>query len=159
MDLDVLLVDYFLDTSAVWRLCWQHGFVVRVRRVLSGWDEMNFVRDVLVGWVEMNFDNDVGERSDRCLRKSDQRLMESGRCQRNDRNQRNNRCPMDDRQQMNHRSRGIAVFWSDLESKNENNDPLDAPDNKKGLDRIVDHGLASTHREYRHAYLRKADRI
>ena len=54
MNLDVLLVDYFLNASA---LHWRYGLVVRVRGVLSG-------------WVEMNLDDDVEERSDRCLRKS-----------------------------------------------------------------------------------------
>ena len=67
MDLDVLLVDYFLDTSAVWRLLWRHGLVVRVRGLLSDWDGVDLVPGMLNGWVEMNFDDDV-ERSDRRLR-------------------------------------------------------------------------------------------
>ena len=96
---------------------------------------------VLNGWVEMNFDDDSGRR-----------LREGGRIQKNDRNQRSNHCRVDHRHQMNHRSRRIVVFWSDLESKNENNDPLDTPDNKKGQDRIVDHELVVSHREDRHAY-------
>ena len=49
MDLDVLLVDYVLDISAVWRLRWRYGLVVR---------------------VEMNFVDGVEERSDRRPRKS-----------------------------------------------------------------------------------------
>jgi hypothetical protein len=195
MDLDVLLVDYLLDTSAVWRLGWRYELVVRVRGIVSGWDGANLVSGmlrgwvemnlddnveersdrrlrvrgivsgwdranlvfgVLSGWVEMNLDDDVEERSDRRLKKSGQGLRESGRSQRNDRSQRNNHRRVDDRHQMNHHSRGMVVFLSALESKNENNDPSDAPDNKKGLDRIVDHELVSTHS---HAYLKKHDII
>jgi hypothetical protein len=203
MDLDVLLVDYFQNTSVVWKL--RHGrrcgMVVQVlgelsgsdgvdllrgvlsawdevdflrgllsgwdgvdflrgllsgwdgidflRGVLSGWDGEDFLRGVLSGWVEMNFDDDVEERSDRCLRKSGQSLGDSGRNQKNDRSQRNNHCRVDDRLQMNHHSR--IVFWSDLGSKNENDDVLD----NKDLDRIDDHELVRAHREDRHAYLKK----
>lgn len=111
---------------------------------------MDFLRGVLNGWVEMNFDDVVEVRGDNCLRKSGQSLEDSGRSQRNDRNQ-NNHCPMDDYHQMNHHGRRIVVFWSDLEGKNENKD---VPDNR-GLDRIVDHELVSTHGEDRHAYLKE----
>ena len=126
-----------------------------LRVVSGGWDGVNLLRVVLSGWVEMNFDDDVEERNDRCLMKSGQSLGDSDRSQRNDRNQWNNHCPVNDRHQMNHHSRRIVVFWSDLECKDENND---VPDNK-GLVRIVDRELASTHREDRHAYLKKAHRI
>lgn len=111
----------------------------------------------------MNFD--VEEGRDHFLREDGQGLREGGRTQRNDRvqkndrRQRNNRRRVDDRHQMyHHHSRRIAVFWVDLESKDENNDPSDAPDNKKGQDRIVDHELVNTHMEDRHAYLKKPDR-
>ena len=75
MDLNVLLVDYFLNTSALWRMRWRYRLVVQVRGVLSGWDGVNLVRVVLGGWVEMNVDDDVEERSDRCLRKSGHRAV------------------------------------------------------------------------------------
>ena len=128
-----------------------------LRVVSGGWDGLNFLRVGLNGWVEMNFDDDVEERSDRCLMKSGQSLGDSDRSQRNDRNQWNNHCPMNDRHQMNHHhhSRRIVIFWSDLESKDENSD---VPDNK-GPVLIVYRELANTHREDRHAYLKKAHRI
>ena len=47
---------------------------------------------------------------------------------------------------MNRYSR--IVFWSGLDSKNEN---IDVPD-KKGLDRIAEHKMVSTHWEDLHAY-------
>ena len=127
--------------------------------MLSGLDGVNLVRGGLSGWVEMNLDDFVEEKSDRCLTKSGHSLREGGRSQRNDRIQRNDHRRVNDRHQKNHHSRRIVVFWSNLESKNENNDPLDTPDNKKGLNRIVDHALVSTHMEDRHAYLKKPDRI
>ena len=60
MDLDVPLVDYFQDTSVVWKLRWRCGMVVRVR---GGWD----ARGVLSGWDGVVFDDDVEEGSDRRL--------------------------------------------------------------------------------------------
>ena len=54
MDLDVLLVDYFLNTSALWRLRWRYGLVVRVRGVLSGWNGENLVHGMLSGWDGVN---------------------------------------------------------------------------------------------------------
>ena len=48
-DLDVLLVDYFQDTSVVRKLCWQYGMVVRIRGELSSWDGEDFLRGVLSG--------------------------------------------------------------------------------------------------------------
>ena len=74
MDLDVLLVNYFLNTSVLWRLRWRYGLVVRARGVLSGWDGVNLVRDVLSGWVEMNLDDDVEERNDRIQRNNHRRV-------------------------------------------------------------------------------------
>ena len=72
MDLDLLLVDYFQNTSVIWKLRWQRGMVVRARGELSGWDGVDFLRSVQrgwdgvdflrgvpSGWVEMNFDDDV----------------------------------------------------------------------------------------------------
>ena len=96
---------------------------------------MDLLRGVLSGWVEMNFDDDVEESSDRSLRKSGQSLSDSGRSQRNDRNQReSHNCAMDDHQ-MNHIGRGVDLFWGDLERKNEN-----IPDNKG----LAGHDLVST---------------
>lgn len=54
MDLYVPLVDYFLDTSAVWRLGWRDGLVVRVRGVLSDWDGVHLFRGMLSGWDGMH---------------------------------------------------------------------------------------------------------
>ena len=97
---------------------------------------MNLLRGVLSGWVEMNFDDEVEERRDRRLRKSGQSLGDDGHSQGNDRNhQSNNYYGVDDGHQMNHHSRTVVVFWSDLDSKDENDD---LPDNKKSL---VDHEL------------------
>jgi hypothetical protein len=104
-----------------------------LRGVLSGRGGANLLRSMLSGRVVMNFDDDVEERSDRSLRKSGQSLRDSGR------SQRNNHRPVDDRHQMNHHhSRRIDVFWSHLESKNEN--ILD----NKDLDRIDHDELVST---------------
>lgn len=61
MDLDVLLVDYVLYTSAVRRLGW---LVVRFHGVLNGWDGVvGLIRGVLSSWVEMNFDGDVERKN------------------------------------------------------------------------------------------------
>ena len=61
------------DASAVWKLCWRCGMVVRVR---------GFLRVVLSGWVELSFDDDVEGI------KSGQSLGDSSRNQRKDRSQR-----------------------------------------------------------------------
>ena len=43
------------DTSAVWKLCWRCGMVVRVcgflPGVLSDWDGVDFLRGVPSSWV------------------------------------------------------------------------------------------------------------
>jgi hypothetical protein len=49
MDLDSLLIDYFLDTSAVWRLGWRYELVIRVRGIVSGWVGENLVCGMLRG--------------------------------------------------------------------------------------------------------------
>lgn len=118
---------------------------------------MDFARGELSGCVEINFDDNVEEGDGRRLRKSGRRLREGGHSQKNDRHQRNNHRLVNDRHQTNRHNRSIVVFRSDLESKDENKDLSDAPDNK-GLDRIVDHHeMGSTHREDRHghAYLKE----
>ena len=84
---------------------------------------------------------------DHRLRKSVRILGDSGCNLRDDRSQSDShRRPVDDRLQMNRHSR--IVFWSGLDSKNEN---IDVPD-KKGLDRITEHEMVSTHWEDLHAY-------
>jgi len=56
MDPDVLLVDYVLDISVVWRLRSGYRLVVRVRGELSDWAEVNLLRgpSLLSGWAEVN---------------------------------------------------------------------------------------------------------
>ena len=55
MDLDLLLVDYFQNTSVIWKLRWQRGMVVRARGELSGWDGVDFLRSVQRGWDGVDF--------------------------------------------------------------------------------------------------------
>ena len=113
---------------------------------------MDFLHAVLNDWVEKNFD-DVEEVGDHRLRKSGRILGDSGRNLRDGRSRRDShRRPVDDRLQMNRHSR--IVFWSGLDSKNEN---IDVPD-KKVLDRIAEHEMVSTHREDLHAYRRSLTR-
>ena len=55
MDLDVLPVYCFQNTSVVWKLRWRCEMVVRVRGELSGWDWEDFLHAVLRGWDGEDF--------------------------------------------------------------------------------------------------------
>ena len=65
MDLDVLLVDYFQDTSVVWKLRWRCG-MNPYDRSCSWWLRCSWCAEWL-GWGGLDFDDDVEEGSDRCL--------------------------------------------------------------------------------------------
>ena len=59
MDLVVLPVYCFQNTSVVWKLRWRCGMVVRVRGELSGWDWEDFLRSVLRSWDVVDFHHAV----------------------------------------------------------------------------------------------------
>ena len=65
MDLDVLLVDYFQDTSVVWKLRWRCR-MNPYDRSCSWWLRRSWCAEWL-GWGGLDFDDDVEEGSDRCL--------------------------------------------------------------------------------------------